>query len=153
MNEQLRDQIKLELEQLRGVADLASQIIGVEETARRPWDAAAAAKLVADLSAGLENLCKRRMIFLKLQVPDGANSHSEMLTAFLEDDDFQPSIDEDFALRLKKYLRFRHRFIHGYGHQVNWEIVEEPLKLLPDTVDRLAAIWEVWLDNLPYDSN
>ena len=53
------------------------------------------------------------------------------------------------AARLKKYLEFRHRFIHGYGFMVTWDMVAEPLRLLPETVERLAEVWTAWLDGLP----
>jgi len=148
MTEPIREQIEFELDQLQGVASLAAQLSSMDENERRPWDAAAAAKIVADLPAGLENLCKRRMKYLEQEVPQGPQSHAEILRAFLEAEDFRDLFDGDFALRLKKYLRFRHRFIHGYGHQVDWEIVDEPLRLLPDTINRLTNIWQHWLESL-----
>ena len=39
-------------------------------------------------------------------------------------------------------------FIHGYGHEVKWEVVEEPLRLLPDTIAAVADAWERWLATL-----
>jgi hypothetical protein len=39
--------------------------------------------------------------------------------------------------------------MHGYGHEINWEIIDEPLKLLPETVSLLADIWETWIQELP----
>ena len=41
--------------------------------------------------------------------------------------------------RLRKYLSFRHRFIHNYGDQLSWGIVRGPLGLLPETVAFLAG--------------
>jgi len=36
-------------------------------------------------------------------------------------------------------------FAHGYGYEVSWEIVEEPLRMLPDTVALLTSTWRRWL--------
>jgi uncharacterized protein YutE (UPF0331/DUF86 family) len=54
-------------------------------------------------------------------------------------------ISREVAERLKLYKDFRHRFVHGYGFEVSWELVEEPLTLLPDTVEELVRVWTSWL--------
>jgi len=141
-------EIDCELQQLERVAEVAAQISALGESERRPWDSAAAAKYVADLFLGLENLCKRRLRYLDLPVPGGPESHSEILKQFLADPDLGASLGDDVALRLKKYLRFRHRFSHGYGYEVAWETVEEPLKLLPETVTLLDSIWRNWVSRI-----
>jgi len=55
----IREEIHFELEQLRQVADLASELSSVLPEQRRPWDVAAAAKIVADFSVGFGNMCRR----------------------------------------------------------------------------------------------
>ena len=124
---------------------MAGMLAAVPVSERRPWDVAAAAKYVADLSLGLENLCKRRCHYLGLPVPEGRDSHSQVLRDFLSQPDLGGLLDAEVAQRLQKYLRFRHRFAHGYGHEVTWEVVEEPLRLLPSTVASLVSVWESWL--------
>ena len=149
--QQLAREIQYELDQLRRCAHTASQLAAIPPHQRKPWDAAAAAKYIADLFTGLENLCKRRCRYLDQPVPQGPDSHSEMLGQFLDAEELGGTLPEEFSLRLKKYLRFRHRFIHGYGYEVSWEIIEEPLHLLPETVEQLAQTWNRWLDTLPPD--
>jgi hypothetical protein len=56
----LAREIECELDQLARVADIARRLSALSEAERRPWDAAAASKYVADLFLGFENLCKRR---------------------------------------------------------------------------------------------
>lgn len=149
MNSQrLREEIHYELDQLREVAALAQRLSRLPVTDRRPWDSAAAAKYVFDLVLGLENLWKRRCRALGKQFPAGFDSHTQMLAEFLNEPGLGDQLTEAEALRWKKYFRFRHRFAHGYGHQIEWEIVEEPLRLLPETVERLAGLWNGWLQRM-----
>jgi len=145
----LEREIELELDQLRRVAEMAGKLAELEPDERRPWDSAAAAKYVADLFLGLENLCKRRYRYLDRHIPDGPESHTQILADFLQEPSLGGSLDGPLAERLKRYLRFRHRFSHGYGYEVNWEIVEEPLQLLPETVDVLTKMWREWVASLP----
>jgi uncharacterized protein YutE (UPF0331/DUF86 family) len=72
-----------------------------------------------------------------------------MMQDFLATAGLGRELTPEMAQRLKKYLRFRHRFVHGYGFQVSWRLVEEPLRLLPDTVSVLATVWRNWLAALP----
>jgi hypothetical protein len=141
-------EVRLELKQLQRLASSAGELARVSESDRRPWDAAAAAKYISDLSAGLENLCKRRYVFLSIKSPAGPDSHARILGEFLAAPGLGDSIAPDLAARLKEYLRFRHRFIHGYGFTVSWEMVEGPLRELPETVDVLIAVWNSWLESL-----
>ena len=151
--QQLAQQIEYEFDQLRRSAETASELAAVAPEARRPWDAAAAAKYIADLIAGLENLCKRRCRYLNLPIPAGPESHTQILNDFLDVPELGGTLSKDFCLVLKKYLRFRHRFIHGYGYEVRWEVVDEPLRLLGETVEQLAQAWNRWLDSLPDDES
>jgi hypothetical protein len=148
----LAREIACELDQLARVADISRRLSALSEADRRPWDAAAASKYVADLFLGFENLCKRRYRYLNLPLPSGPNYHSDILTDFLDEATLGGALSNAVVERLKKYLRFRHRFSHGYGYDVSWEIAEEPLRLLPETVELLSNIWQTWLDNLPAET-
>jgi hypothetical protein len=147
--DRLAEEVQLQLAQLGQMAAVASQLAKVSAEERRPWDAAAAAKYIADLTLGLENLCRRRCIHLGIPLPEGEDSHSRLLEGFLSDPQLGGRLPAEIQQRLKKYLRFRHRFLHGYGHEVRWEIIEEPLSLLPQTVSALQTVWNGWLEDLP----
>jgi len=147
--DKLAEEVRLQLAQLRQVAGVAADLANLPVGQRRPWDAAAAAKYISDLTLGVENLCKRRCVHLGLPLPEGEDSHSRLLEGFLSDPELGGSLPSEIQQRLKKYLRFRHRFLHGYGHEVKWEIIEEPLRLLPETVNALQPVWNKWLQNLP----
>jgi uncharacterized protein YutE (UPF0331/DUF86 family) len=136
------------LEQLRTLSEQAQRLAATPEDERREWDAVAAAKYVADVWLAVENLCKRRYAAFELPMPQGPNSHARILAELLADPTLGRGLSADFAVRLKKYLAFRHRFIHGYGQEVTWTMVEEPLRQIPDTVSTLTKVWTTWLATL-----
>jgi hypothetical protein len=141
----LAKEVEYEVKQLRTLAAFARELAAAPEGERRPWDAAAAAKYAADVCHGLENLCRRRYKALGLREPLGPESHSQTLAEFLKDPKLGGRLKPEIAGRLQSYLRFRHRFIHGYGYEVTWEMVAEPLALIPETVEALAQVWLEWL--------
>ena len=144
----LAAEIEYEVGQLRKLAEHARQLSAIPEGERRPWDAAAAAKYIADISHALENMCRRCYAALGLPVPGGSDCHSQILGDFLTEPSLGQRLAPEVPARLKRYLAFRHRFIHGYAHEVTWGIVAEPLALIPETVDALAAVWLKWLKTL-----
>lgn len=81
-------------------------------------------------------------------IPSGADSHNRLLEDFLSQPELGGKLSADIQHRLKKYKNFRHRFIHGYGFEVEWEKVDEPLRLLPETVKLLSSVWLGWLDGV-----
>lgn len=85
---------------------------------------------------------------MNLPVPEGEDSRTRILETFIEEPDLGATLSKEVKHRLKKYLRFRHRFVHGYGHEVKWEIVDEPLRLLPETVGILREVWLRWLQRM-----
>lgn len=141
----LQEEINYELSQLEKITTISQQILSIPENQRKSWDATAAAKYIADFILGLENILKRKNTFLDCKLPEGPDFHHRLLNDFLNDKELGSQLSDEIRLRLKKYLRFRHRFIHGYGHEVNWEIVQEPLQLLPDTVKQIQLLWQKWL--------
>ena len=145
----LREEVGYELRQLQRLAAEAGEHTTGPDSEHSSWDAAAAAKYISDLFGGLENLWKRRCVFLNVRPPAGPDSHLQVLKDFLAAPGLGDSISPGMAARLRKYLDFRHRFIHGYGFMVTWEMVAEPLRDLPETVAVLTAAWTGWLDNLP----
>ena len=141
-------EIQCELDQFRALAEKAQRLAAASEDKRREWDAVAAAKYVADVWLALENLCKRRYAALELPMPQGSDSHARILSDFLAESRLGGILSAEFAVRLKKYLAFRHRFTHGYGQEISWSMVEEPLRQIPDTVAKLGKVWTAWLASL-----
>ena len=143
----LAAEIRFEVDQLRRLAIAVNELLESIKCSPLPWHAAAGAKYVADLWMGIENLCKRRCVYLVLPIPSGVDSHNRLLEDFLAQPELGGKLSADIQHRLKKYKNFRHRFIHGYGFEVDWEKVNEPLRLLPETVELLSSLWLGWLDD------
>lgn len=141
-------EIQCALDQLSALAEQAQRLASALEDERREWDAIAAAKYVADVWLALENICKRRYAAMDLPMPQGSDSHARILSDFLAEPRLGGTLSADLAVRLKKYLAFRHRFTHGYGQEITWRMVEEPLRQIPDTVSKLTQVWTTWLANL-----
>lgn len=86
---------------------------------------------------GIENILKRIHKFFKLDLPKGDDWHSILLERF--------SLESEFIIpvKLSKKLiddfndlrRFRHYFYHGYGHNLNWEILSNGVKDIQSTLD------------------
>ncbi len=98
----LAAEIRFEIDQLR---QLAITVTGLLESIKGhplPWHAAAGAKYVADLWMGIENLCKRRYIYLVLPIPSGADSHNRLLEDFLAQPELGGRLSADIQHRLKK---------------------------------------------------
>ena len=148
----LTEEIQWELSQLKRLAEMARALAGIPESRRDPWDPTAASKYVSDVFRGLVNLCKRRAVYLNAPWPTGPDSHARVLNDFLNDPALGGRLSLDMADRLRSYKAFRHRFIHGYGFELAWDTVDEPLRLVPETVETLTAIWEHWLSELPEDT-
>ena len=144
-SDKLAAEVTQELDQLRLVAEHAAELALVPEKDRRAWHAAAAAKYIADLVSGNENLCKRRYRAADLPIPVGDDFHARILEEFIVEPELGAGLSDEVKHRLRKYLRFRHRFVHGYGHEVLWDIVDEPLRLLPETIAILREVWLRWL--------
>lgn len=143
----LAAEIRFEVDQLRRLAITVNELLESIKDRPLPWHAAAGAKYVADLWMGIENLCKRRCVYLGLPIPSGADSHNRLLEEFLAQPELGGKLSAEIQHRLKKYKNFRHRFIHGYGFEVEWEKVNEPLRLLPETVELLSSLWLGWLED------
>ena len=150
---ELTEEIGWELSQLQRLAAAARELAAVPDVNRDPWDATAAAKYVADVFHGLENLCKRRCVYLGEPWPDTPDSHARVLAGFVSDAKLGGRLTPEIVARLGLYKDFRHRFIHGYAFEPVWEMVEEPLRLMPETISALVDVWERWLAELPGTPN
>lgn len=111
----INEEINFELRQLKRTAELAQQLYREAGDDPRAWHAAAAAKYISDFMLGLENLWKRRCRHLRVPIPGGPSFHRQILTSFLDQEQLGGRLTSEISQRLGSYLRFRHRFIHGYG--------------------------------------
>jgi uncharacterized protein YutE (UPF0331/DUF86 family) len=80
---------------------------------------------------GIENLLKRALRHRKVQPPDSASSHRDLLDLAVE----HTIITQALSERLNAYRGFRHFFVHGYGVMLN------EAQLMP-LVDALPEVWD-----------
>ncbi len=144
--EDVRRDILFETGRLRVLAEAARSALARPGLKKDSWDAAAAGKLISDLVSGLESLLKRKARAEGKPIPQGPAWHLELLTAFLADPVFNSAWTEPQKALWIRYLRFRHRFIHGYGHELGWDMVQEPFVGLPSMAESLAQAWENWVN-------
>lgn len=145
--EDFKADIFFETNRLRQLASTAKAALSRPELKKDSWDAAAAGKLISDLIGGLESLLRKKSRAENTPMPQGPDWHLVMLNGFLEDPAFQSAWSESQKALLLRYLRFRHRFVHGYGHELSWEMVQEPLTDLPAIAEALAKAWEQWANH------
>ncbi|MFA5044265.1 MAG: hypothetical protein WC381_06575 [Kiritimatiellia bacterium] len=81
--DRLAAEIRFEVDQLRRLAIAVNEFLESIKGSPLPWHAAAGAKYVADLWMGIENLWKRRCVYLELPIPSGVDSHNVCSKIFL----------------------------------------------------------------------
>jgi hypothetical protein len=144
--EDFKRDILFEIERLRALAAAARAAMQRPGLEKDAWDAAAAGKMISDLVGGLESLLKRKARADGKILPQGPDWHLVLLNGFLADPAFGYTWTESQKALWTRYLRFRHRFIHGYGHEMGWSMVREPLVELPAMAEALALVWENWVN-------
>lgn len=84
---------------------------------------------------GIENILKRITKKYYLTTPEGASWHKELLAvSFNPPPGKNAVLNQDIASRLQPYRNFRHRFVSGYGFQLNGE------KML-ELIDNIEPLW------------
>ncbi len=87
---------------------------------------------------------------LGVEIPTGSSWHIFLLQQMeREVEGKRPSvIDHELALRLHRYLRFRHVFRHTYGYELVWDELRPLVEGLPELFDTLRTQIESFLAKL-----
>ena len=80
--------------------------------------------------SGMENVLKRILKFKGVPILHTKSYHQDLLKLSVK----HKIISEDMSYELKKYLGFRHFFVHGYGVMMDQE------KLIP-LAEKLPYVW------------
>ena len=84
---------------------------------------------------GIENILKRISKTYYGTMPKGGSWHKELLGLSFHPPNGKIAVfDQEIVARLHPYRNFRHRFVSGYGFQLNGE------KML-ELIDDLQALW------------
>jgi hypothetical protein len=119
----LSEEIAVELEAMEMTVD---EIVALQrDTAHREpttREKTAAAAFLAQFYNGLENIFKRIYRYYSLDLPTSETWHVELFQSFCSpsNSDLPQLFEEDLAVALAPYRRFRHVAFHSYGFQLDW---------------------------------
>lgn len=104
---------------LRELSSLIEATGGREPTT---VERAAAGAFLGQLYGGVENILKRFCRQRKVALPEGAQSHRELLARFGEvpHEGLPALFRGEGADEMDEFRRFRHLFVHGYSILLDW---------------------------------
>ena len=126
----LCEEIAIEVELLESVIKEIS-LLRNDLTEREPTvrEKTAAGAFLAQFYGGIENIMKRISLFHSVPMPTGDNWHTDLFRRFC-----QPPyktlpllFDEQLAIDMAPFRKFRHVVYHGYGFELDWNRMKEGL--------------------------
>jgi hypothetical protein len=147
----LLEEISIELESMEKVVNeaklLLNDLSGSKPTVR---EKTAAAAFLAQFYGGIENILKRIHRYHGISMPTGDSWHVEIFKRFCKPSfpPFEPIFEENLALDLLPFRKFRHVVYHGYGFQLDWERMEEGLQKVGDVYRQFVTSVSDYLDRL-----
>lgn len=119
---ELRDQVRVEQEQLRHLFEMHRSLLDqcrAEEP--DPIQLSALGAFLHSFYTGTENLFRRVAVELGDDLPRGDNWHQRLLQEMAKGTENRSAvISDDLLDRLKPYLQFRHVFRQAYSFQLHW---------------------------------
>ena len=131
--------------------DLAAMEITVDELVALQRDTAhrepttrektAAAAFLAQFYNGLENIFKRIYRYYGLDLPTGETWHVELFQSFClpSHPDLPQLFEEDLAVALAPYRRFRHVAFHSYGFQLDWSRMADGVENVENIFEQIKS--------------
>lgn len=147
----LREEISIELELIASILDeissLRDDLMYCEPTVR---EKTAAGAFLAQFYGGIENILKRISLFHSVPMPTGDNWHTDLFRRFC-----QPPyktlpllFDEQLAINMAPFRKFRHVVYHGYGFELDWERMKEGMARVDDVFNRFKQNLNAYLNDL-----
>lgn len=150
-SKQLREEIDIEIECLltlmQEISSLRTDVEGREPTVR---EKTAAAAFLAQFYGGVENILKRIHRYYGLALPVGDTWHLDLFKRFcLPKHELLPLLfDQQLALELAPFRKFRHVVHHGYGFQVEWDRIITGLESVGDVFAAFRGSVSRFVDGL-----
>lgn len=148
---QLIEEINIEMDCLcslvQEVNSLRSDVEGREPTVR---EKTAAAAFLAQFYGGIENILKRIHRYYGLALPVGDTWHLDLFKRFcMPEHELLPLLfDQQLAMDLAPFRKFRHVVHHGYGFQIEWDRIIAGLESVGDVFAAFRASVNRFVDTL-----
>ena len=129
----LSEEITIDIECMEKIVSevslLCGDVVGRSSTVR---ERTAAASFLAQFYGGVENILKRIHRFYNTPLPVGDTWHLDLFNRFCHPGhDVLPLLfDQNLASALSPFRKFRHVVHHGYGFQIEWEMMSKGLETL-----------------------
>jgi predicted nucleotidyltransferase len=112
------------------------------------------ARYIVDFYNGMENIFRRIALDIDLNIPDGRQSHKDLLVQMAEPrKERPPVISSKNVVILDTFLRFRHVSTHIYGYELDYEQTEILAKQVGELFSCLADELDAFIANLEKQDN
>ncbi len=142
MNQKLLEEISIDLESMfQIVIDVEALLAEVKTQTPNNIYKTALGGFAAQFYNGIENIMKRIHKAYNIDLPRGDNWHIVLLDRFSVNSDFPTpcKFSDELILSLTDYRRFRHYFFHGYGHNLNWDIISNAVSDINEVFNAFRA--------------
>jgi len=137
--EALRMEVQNEIKGLeRIVEETSSELANLPQEPTR-LQVGGMGKYVHDFYEGVERIFERIERGLSIPVPSGESWHILPLRQMEREVEGKRAalLDHSLALKLHRYLRFRHLFRHTYGYELVWEELRPLVEMMPEVLEEL----------------
>ena len=154
--DELREAIDIELEAMQVIVNELGAI-QLDLKRREPTlrEKTAAAAFLAQFYNGVENILKRISLFCSISLPTSETWHVDLFKLFSEpnNSDLSLLLDDELALALSPYRRFRHVAFHSYGFEIDWDRMAEGVEQVGTIFERFKANLSDYLKTIDNKSN
>jgi predicted nucleotidyltransferase len=125
-------------------------VAGHEQKEPTSLELRALGSILHDFYSAAERVFERIAIRIDEDLPVGPRWHTDLLRRMEHpwSEKRQPVVSRDLALRLHRYMRFRHAFRHMYGYELAWEELRPLAETLPHVLSELKDQLEAFLRKL-----
>lgn len=146
--EELIESVRHELDALQTtVEELTALLVDVQGRSPTIREKTAAGAFLAQFYTGVENILKYISRHHGVPLPHGDTWHLDLFQRFrARGESSLPGLfDEDLALALGPYRRFRHVVHHGYGFELEWERMQAGMRQVQAVFERYRERVEAYL--------
>lgn len=147
MSEEIAIEIELLESVIKEISSLRHDLADREPTVR---EKTAAGAFMAQFYGGIENILKRISLYHSVPMPSGDNWHADLFRRFCQPpyQTLPRLFDDQLALDIAPFRKFRHVVYHGYGFELDWNRMKEGLAGIDDVFNRFKQKLNEYLGGL-----